>query len=208
MEALGVVWAVQQYRPHLYGHYCTVFMDHEALRSLMNTPHPSKKLARVRVGPTGACPAHPIDQEGTMPMLMLSPVSHSWTHPQNIVAAVTDNCAAVKNREPDLTVAKRQTTDHKPSAADAQSLPRKSDSSSGWSTGTACFAKPWAVCPCGRHLASCEARQVPACHPPCHGPWEPVDVLQLSQSHQGNRYAVVFIDYLTKWPEVFLTSLF
>ena len=90
-----------------------------------------EEVGKVRVGPTGACPAHPIDQEGTMPMLMLSPVSHSWTHPQNIVAAVTDNSAPVKNREPDLTVAKRQTTDHKPSATDAQSLPRKSDSSSG-----------------------------------------------------------------------------
>ena len=30
-----------------------------------------------------------------------------------------------------------------------------------------------------------------------------VDVLQLPLSRQGNRYAVVFMDYLTKWPEVF-----
>ena len=85
----------------------------------------------MRVGPTGACPADPIDQEGTMPMRMLSPVSHSWTHPQNIVAAVTDASGLVKNREPDLTVAKTQTTDHRLSVTDAQSLPRKSDTSSG-----------------------------------------------------------------------------
>ena len=46
MEALGVIWAVQQFRHYLYGHKCTVFTDHEALRSLLNTPHPSGKLAR------------------------------------------------------------------------------------------------------------------------------------------------------------------
>ena len=30
-----------------------------------------------------------------------------------------------------------------------------------------------------------------------------VDVVQLPLSSRGNRYAVVFVDYLTKWPEVF-----
>ena len=30
-----------------------------------------------------------------------------------------------------------------------------------------------------------------------------VDVLQLPKSSHGNCYAVVFLDYLTKWPEVF-----
>lgn len=30
-----------------------------------------------------------------------------------------------------------------------------------------------------------------------------VDVLQLPLSYQGNQYAVVFMDYFTKWPEVF-----
>ena len=30
-----------------------------------------------------------------------------------------------------------------------------------------------------------------------------VDVLQLPRTRRGNRYAVVFVDYLTKWPEVF-----
>ena len=32
-----------------------------------------------------------------------------------------------------------------------------------------------------------------------------VDVIQFTKSHQGNKYAVVFVDYLTKWPEVFAT---
>ncbi len=43
---------------------------------------------------------------------------------------------------------------------------------------------------------------------PVAGPLEHmrVDVLQLPQSHQGNKCAIVFIDYLTKWPEVFATK--
>ena len=46
LEGLGVVWAVKHFRHYLYGHRCTVFTDHEALKSLLNTAHPSGKLAR------------------------------------------------------------------------------------------------------------------------------------------------------------------
>ena len=46
MEALGVVWAVRHFRHYLYGHRCHVHTDHEALKSLLNSPHPSGKLAR------------------------------------------------------------------------------------------------------------------------------------------------------------------
>ena len=45
LEALRVVWAVKHFRPYLYGHKCRVVTDHEALKSLLNTPHPSGKLA-------------------------------------------------------------------------------------------------------------------------------------------------------------------
>ena len=38
LEALGVVWTVKHYRHYLYGHQCTVFTDHEALKSTLNTP--------------------------------------------------------------------------------------------------------------------------------------------------------------------------
>ena len=40
---------------------------------------------------------------------------------------------------------------------------------------------------------------------PVGGPFDRVgvDVLQLPKSSNGNRYAIVFMDYLTKWPEVF-----
>ena len=33
-----------------------------------------------------------------------------------------------------------------------------------------------------------------------------IDVLQLPLSHRGNQYAIVFQDYLTKWPEVFAAA--
>ncbi len=49
LEALGVVWAVKHFRHYLYGHHCEVFTeftDHKALKSLLNIPHPSRKLAR------------------------------------------------------------------------------------------------------------------------------------------------------------------
>ena len=40
---------------------------------------------------------------------------------------------------------------------------------------------------------------------PVGGPFDRVgvDVIQFPKSQQGNRYALVFVDYLTKWPEVF-----
>ena len=46
LEALGVVWAIRHIRPYLYGNACDVYIDHEALKSLLNTPHPSGKFAR------------------------------------------------------------------------------------------------------------------------------------------------------------------
>ena len=42
---------------------------------------------------------------------------------------------------------------------------------------------------------------------PVAGPFDRVrvDIIQFPGSRQGNQYAVVFVDYLTKWPEVFPT---
>ena len=42
---------------------------------------------------------------------------------------------------------------------------------------------------------------------PVNGPFDRVgvDVIQFPRSHLGNQYAVVFMDYLTKWPEVYPT---
>ena len=46
LEGLGIVWAVKHFRPYLYGYPCDIYTDHEALKSLLNTPQPSGKLAR------------------------------------------------------------------------------------------------------------------------------------------------------------------
>lgn len=46
LEALAVVWATKHFRTYPYGHSCDVITDHEALQALLNTPHPSGKLAR------------------------------------------------------------------------------------------------------------------------------------------------------------------
>ena len=42
---------------------------------------------------------------------------------------------------------------------------------------------------------------------PVEGPfhWVGVDVFHFVKSHSGNQYAIVFTDYLTKWPEKFTT---
>ena len=46
LETLAFVWAVKQFRAYLLGHKCTVYTNHAACTSLLNTPHPSAKLAR------------------------------------------------------------------------------------------------------------------------------------------------------------------
>ena len=43
LEAFGALWAVKHFRPYLYRHPCHLFTD---LKSLLNTPHPSGKLAQ------------------------------------------------------------------------------------------------------------------------------------------------------------------
>ena len=46
LEGLGVVWAVRHLRSYFYGHSRMVYTDHQDLKSLLNTPQPSGKLAR------------------------------------------------------------------------------------------------------------------------------------------------------------------
>ena len=40
------MWAIKHFHHYLYGHHCEVYTDHEPLIALLNTPHPSGKLAR------------------------------------------------------------------------------------------------------------------------------------------------------------------
>ena len=52
-------------------------------------------------------------------------------------------------------------------------------------------------------LATCRPPLQPI--PPVGGPFHRIamDILQLPITASGNRYVAVFMDYLTKWPEVF-----
>ena len=64
-----------------------------------------------------------------------------------------------------------------------------------------------------RACVTCASRHVrqavrpPLTPIPVAGPFDRVgvDILKLPTSYDGNQYAVVFVDYLTKWPEVFAT---
>ncbi len=64
-----------------------------------------------------------------------------------------------------------------------------------------------------RACLTCASRRVgravkpPLTPIPVAGPFDRVgvDVIQYPTSYSGNQYAVVFVDYLTKWPEVFAT---
>ena len=114
MEELGIVWAVQQFCHYLYGHKCMVFMDHEALRSLLNTPHPSGKLARwglalqeldLQIHRPGK---HVVNADALSRFPLSVAVKSS---PENVVAAVTDAGVPAKNWEPNRTFTKRQKAD-------------------------------------------------------------------------------------------------
>ena len=43
---------------------------------------------------------------------------------------------------------------------------------------------------------------------PVAGPFDRVgvDVIPFPKSYEGNQYGIVFVDYLTKWPEVFVAQ--
>ncbi len=45
-ECLGVIWALEHFRPYVEGLHIPVYTDHNSLRWLMNRPNPSGRLAR------------------------------------------------------------------------------------------------------------------------------------------------------------------
>ena len=46
LETLGLVWAARHFRPYILGHHTTVYTDHSACLSLLQSARPSGKLAR------------------------------------------------------------------------------------------------------------------------------------------------------------------
>ena len=62
LEALGAVWAVKHFRPYLYGHSCHLYTDHDALKSLLNTPHSTslREISKMGIGTAGGGHTHPL----------------------------------------------------------------------------------------------------------------------------------------------------
>ena len=277
LEGLGVVWAAKHFRPYLYGHRCTVFTDHEALKSLLNTPQPSGKLARWgmalqelnltiehRSGKhnanADALSRHPL------------PESIDGTPTERLVAALTTADKREDGSEDGSTLATLQQQDAELAPMikylETGTLPqddreaRQIAISSGQYTleddilyhvednGTLRVVPPVSQRErlfmeahggrFGAHLSDakvyseirrhywwmgmrrdvsrwtkgcivCATRSVgravksPLTPIPVAGPFDRigVDVIKFPKTSRGNQYAVVFVDYLTKWPEVF-----
>ena len=277
LEALGVVWAVKHYRHYLYGHRCIVFTDHEALRSLLHTPHPSGKLAQwgmalqeldlqieYRPGNSNAR----ADALSRYPVSLLS-CGHGALEDEEVVIAAIENAD-----EPELTLGERQQADpmlqdiilyHESGKLPVEEtrarelvlgrdlfalqdgvlyrvqpdktlriVPPTNDRyklfqevHSGVFAGRLRTAKThstlsrhywWPgirrdVTQWCRECLQCATRgtgrivKPPLSPIPVGGPFDRVgvDVLQLPKTRSGNKYVIVFMDYLTKWPEAFAT---
>ena len=277
LEALGVVWAVKHFRPYLYGHKCRVVTDHEALKSLLNTPHPSGKLARWGLA-IQELDLQILYRPGTKNQnadaLSRSPVPRTGVESGEEVAAKdgegavnalvcddpTQEFGAKQDGDPSLQVIKHYLRTgelpddeqrarelvlsrpqfeilddvlyHVESDKTLRIVPTVDqreklfeDTHSGlfgghlrsvkihsqlakhfwWPTMRADIVK-WC-----RACQVCATRQVgKPIHPflspiPVSGPFDRVgvDIIQFPPSSKGNKYAIVFMDYLTKWPEVF-----
>ena len=130
LETLALVWSVKHFRHCLYGHHCDVYTDHEPLRSLLNTPHPSGKLAHAKIH----------EELG----------KHYWWSGDTIKwcrGCLT--CASM------------------------------------------CLSTCWQS-----DLTSINSNSSVETIWPSGG----VDILKLPKYNADNQYAVVFVDYLTKWP--------
>ena len=288
LEALGVVWAVRHFRQYLYGHNCHVFTDHEALKSLLNSPHPSGKLARWGLS-IQELDLHihyrPGRKNEKADALSRSPCKQSSSSCEqsssstdvlgHVVAAVEPSDPQSPSKGGDLSLSDLQRRDRTlapyfayledgvqpDEEADARELVlsksqytvvddtlyyvekdktlkvipplvyRKKlfdEVHSGKFAGHLRDAKMhsllskhywWPgmrkdICRWCKSCLTCATRHVgrvirpPLVPIPVSGPFDRlgVDVVQFPKSKRGNKYAIVFIDYLTKWVEVFPTA--
>ena len=269
------MWAVKHFQCYLYGHHCTVLTDHEALKSLLRTPHPSGKLARwgmalqeldLTIEYRPGSRNQKADVLSRYPVSLLKSESPEELTPA-VVAAVDTTGGVQSNRNMADTLSERQRADPALSyiiryledavlpdddkkarelvlgrsqytilesvlykvekilvpQRDREELFKEAHegvfgghlkeakiysqlSKHYWWPGMRSDVSYWC-----RACLVCATRNVgqaikPLLTPiPVGGPFDRVgvDILQLPKSSRGNRYAVVFMDYLTKWPEVF-----
>ena len=105
LEGLGVVWAVKHFRHYLYGHKCFVYTDHEALKALINTPHPSGKLARWGLALQEMdleIRYRPGKGNANADALSRAPIDHTGGRPFGIVASLTHDQPLEKDGEGSL----------------------------------------------------------------------------------------------------------
>ena len=279
MEALAVVWAVKHFRSYIYGHHCDVYTDHSALKALLNTPHPSGKLARWgmaiqeldltiyhRAGkhnsnadalsraPVPTDFSSSVDTEDTfgiigainaedcVPQVDLSSLQLQDPDLVGIITYLkTGELPEDSRRARELALSKSQyilrdnVLYYVGSDKSLRVIPPKSYreklfkevhagafgahlgetkvhsqlSRHYWWNGMRADISRWckACLVCATRCPSRPVR-VPLTPIPVAGPFDRVgvDIIQFPQSHDGNKYAVVFVDYLTKWPEVFPTA--
>ena len=270
LEALAVVWAAKHFRPYLYAHHCDVFTDHIALKSLLNTPQPSGKLARwglvlqdldlniqYRSGRSNTnadvLSRYPVStaalSEADQPTAVVATtelVPNSIQEYQYQDPALRKIIEYLKEGElPDSTKEARELVLSKqlfelvddvlyriekdktlrvvlPESCRKQLFDQVHGGVYGghlrdakihsvlsrhyWWKGMRGDIIKWC-----RACVTCASRRVgkaiqpPLTPIPVFGPFDRVgvDVIQFPKSVQGNQYAVVFVDYLTKWPEVF-----
>ena len=280
LEALGVVWAVKQFRHYLYGHKCDVYTDHEALKALLNTPHPSGKLARwglILQELDLYIHYRPGKKNANADALSRTPIATDLANNQvdtsEYLLATIAGEVNEKDREgepleaqqlADLTLkpiidylADKKLPEDERLAKEIALTQNHYALIDGVlyraERGSLLLIPPTTRRKClfeeahhgqfGGHLRdgkvygqlskhywwprmrkeiaewcraclTCAQRRVgrlvtpPLLPIPVAGPFDRVgvDVIQFPRSHQGNRYAVVFVDYLTKWPEVFATA--
>ena len=279
MEALGVVWAVKHFRQYLYGHRCHVHTDHEALKSLLNSPHPSGKLARwglaiqeldlvIHYKPgrvnqkADALSRAPFDQppvevseQSRVAAVQSSPPSPAKGGESPLELHQREDATLapyfayleqgvlpeddVMARELALTKSQFQIVDgvlhHVEKDKTLRVIPPQSnrkelfDGVHGGKLGghlrdakihSVLSKHYWwpgmrtDICKWCRGCITCATRQTgratrpPLVPIPVDGPFDRigVDVIQFPKSRKGNRYAVCFIDYLTKWVEAFATT--
>ena len=275
LEGLGVVWAVKHFRPYIYGHPCEIYTDHEALKSILNTPQPSGKLARwgmaiqeLDLKILHRSGRHNANADALSRSPVSSPDSEQCGMPFGIVSAIT-----VTGEESDLPALQRGDAELAPvirylesgtlpedaKLAKALALNKsqyvlqdgilyhmESDSTLRVIPPTSARAQLFQQAHAGRfggHLGDAKvhselrrhywwpkmrtditqwtrgclvcashnpgrAVRAPLTPIPVGGPFDRigVDVIQFPRSEAGNQYAVVFVDYLTKWPEVFAVA--
>ena len=281
LEALAVVWATKHFRVYLYDHICDVYTDHEALQALLNTPHPSGKLARwglalqelnLKIHYRPGRKNQNADALSRVPLLSTSDQQNN--QPAKVIAALTTTQIPAEDGE-GVPLSDRQLKD--PTLKSVVQylqegvLPVDEGSARKLLAGKSSFVlldnvlyhqeadktlrivvpeadrytlfKEMHAGRFGGHLRDakihsqlnrtywwpnmrgditkwsrgcevCASRNVgkpirPFLTPiPVGGPFDRlgVDIIKFPTSASGKKYAVVFMDYLTKWPEVFATS--